>query len=256
MTPTPYPANCQQCGNRLQPGDKFCGECGAAALSPPPQAEQVIPRQEAASHAPSRSRRLPWVLAVSVLAVLVVGTGALAAVAFQDRLGFLGEPNTESADEPDGCSRGNVEEPATPSSEETSYEDQEDAILEEFVRDYDEAVRREDWEGTYYMLDESSQAEFTEEEWAEAQQSLLDSNGLPAPLEGVTVDQNEEVSDVPARATWESATLAKCWITGATTTVLRSSGIPGNGSYPGIQWLMTGEGGGRQVRFAKAGADS
>lgn len=86
MTP---PAYCHQCGSPLQEGDRFCGTCGAAVLFSPPQAEQVIPQQEAASYAPSRGRRLPWALGVSVLAILIVGTGALAVVAFQDGLGFL-----------------------------------------------------------------------------------------------------------------------------------------------------------------------
>jgi hypothetical protein len=143
---------------------------------------------------------LPWILGISVLVILAVGTGALAA-AFQDRGRFWGSPDAELADESAGLPRETVEEPTTPPSTEMSYEDQEDKLLEEFARDYDGVVRREDWEETYFMLDESSQAEFTEEEWAEAQQGSLDSNGLPAPLEGVTVDQNEEVTDVPARVT-------------------------------------------------------
>lgn len=116
------PAYCEQCGNPLQEEDRFCGTCGAAILSPPTQAEQVIPRQEAASHAPSGRRRVPWVLAVSVLAVLVVGTGALAAVAFQDRLGFLGgsdpqptaeQKTTEPETSPEETSAGSEPSPAS-----------------------------------------------------------------------------------------------------------------------------------------------
>lgn len=73
--------------------------------------------------------------------------------------------------------------------------------MEEFARAYDEAFRRGDWEQTYSMLDASSQQEFTEEEWAENQQAVVDNGGLPASLESVTVDQNEEVTDTPARVT-------------------------------------------------------
>ena len=51
------------------------------------------------------------------------------------------------------------------------------------------------------MLDESSQQKITEEEWAEGQQALRDANGAPAPLESVTVEQNERVSDSPATVT-------------------------------------------------------
>lgn len=64
--------HCHQCGNLLQEDGSFCGNCGAAVLSPPPQAEQVIPQQEAASHAPSRSRRLPWILALIGVLVTVL----------------------------------------------------------------------------------------------------------------------------------------------------------------------------------------
>lgn len=204
-------ACCHQCGNPLQEEDRFCGTCGATILSPPPQAEQVIPQQEAASHAPSRRRRLPWVLAVSILAVLVVGTGALAAVAFQDRLGFLGEPNTEPADESNNP-QGNSEEAAsppepteptspettqTPSTEKTTASTEEE-LYKEFGREYDEAVRQKDWSATYSMLYETSQDEFTEGEWAEKQQALMDAEGPPASLDFVTVDQNKEASDSPA----------------------------------------------------------
>jgi len=75
--------------------------------------------------------------------------------------------------------------------------DGEIAALEEFGHDYDEAARRGDWEETYSMLDEDSQQEFTEEEWAEKQQILTDTTGSAPPLEGVTVEQEEQVADGP-----------------------------------------------------------
>ncbi|QIN82782.1 hypothetical protein GBA63_09065 [Rubrobacter tropicus] len=75
--------------------------------------------------------------------------------------------------------------------------DGEISSLEEFGREYDEAVRREDWEETYEMLDGSSQEEFTEDEWAEGQQALADESGVPASLESVSVTQEEEATDVP-----------------------------------------------------------
>ncbi len=101
-----------------------------------------------------------------------------------------------------------VSEPTTsPSgpSEPSWMSDEEIAALEEFGRDYDEAVRREDWEETYSMLEESSQQEFTEEEWAEKQQILMDTTGPPAPLESVGVEQEEQVADGPVtiRMTYE-----------------------------------------------------
>ena len=47
------------------------------------------------------------------------------------------------------------------------------------------------------MLDESSWQEFTEEEWAEKQQILMDTTGPPAALESVSVEQEEQVPDGP-----------------------------------------------------------
>lgn len=217
-------AYCGQCGNPVEAADRFCGTCGAPVLAPAPQAEQVIPRPVAAAHgAPVQSSRRPLLLAgiLGALAVLLVGGGALALVGLGYGNNLLGgseqappppseergvappQPETtqepDPAQEPTGGAEGTAS--ATPPSNQPSYEEQEDALLEEFARSYDEAARRGDWEATYSMLDESSQQEFTEEEWAEAQQALLDANGLPDPLEGVTVDQNEEVTDVPARVT-------------------------------------------------------
>ena len=75
--------------------------------------------------------------------------------------------------------------------------DEEIAALEGFGRDYDEAMRRGDWEETYSMLDEESRQEFTEEEWAGKQQTLADEGGPPAPLESVGVEQEEQVADGP-----------------------------------------------------------
>lgn len=85
-------AYCGQCGNPVQKTDGFCGNCGAAVLSTPLQAEQVVPRQEAASYAPTRSRRLPPILLVSVVAILVIAGGAVGVIALQgsDLLGNLG----------------------------------------------------------------------------------------------------------------------------------------------------------------------
>ncbi len=83
MTEQDHPTYCGQCGNPVQPGDKFCGVCGAAVLAPPPQAEQVIPRPVAAAQgSAARSSGRPLLLAgiLGALAVLLVGGGALALV--------------------------------------------------------------------------------------------------------------------------------------------------------------------------------
>ncbi len=71
----------------------------------------------------------------------------------------------------------------------------DEEALEEFGYEYDEANRGGDWERTYAMLDEGSQQEFTEEEWAEKQQALRDADGPLSPLQSVSVDLPEGVSD-------------------------------------------------------------
>ena len=97
---------------------------------------------------------------------------------------------------------------ASTPSEPSWMSEEEIASLEEFGRRYDEAVRREDWEATYSMLDESSQQQFTEEEWAQKQQGLIDASGPPAPLERVTVEQDDEAADGPVtlRLSYEDGT--------------------------------------------------
>ncbi len=87
--------------------------------------------------------------------------------------------------------------PTTPSSQPDSDEER----LKKFGREYDTANRGEDWKKTYSMLDESSQKEFTEEEWAEKQQAQRDATGTPAPLKSVTVELEEGVSDAPGTVT-------------------------------------------------------
>ncbi len=363
MTEGNRSTTCQQCGNTVQAGDRFCGNCGATVLPPAPQAEQVIPRPVAASQAPPSSNKKPLLLAgaLGLLLLLLVGGGALAllgsnneersdpserqprevagppqedevvAPGLEDAVeewasdtpkgayilvpGYLpfdvvgysnyldsGNPEYgmyyEDSDgsryglnigvidpnnvalyerhgtveiegrsyyynEPDMCSlflwetsggpqafwlfflgsldcaitdeqlpevltsmvRVEGEEADSTSEESEDYgttestssaspeptasaspdssasPSSEEETLEEFGREYVEASRRGDWEATYSMLDESSQQNFTEAEWAEAQRIMREAEGPPAPLESVSVEQNEEMSDVPATLT-------------------------------------------------------
>ncbi len=204
-------AYCGQCGNPVQTGDRFCGTCGAAVLAPPSQAEQVIPRSVAAAQSSATRSRKPFLLAavVGALAVLLVGGGALALVGLNGT-NLLGgaEQNPPSSSDNQGVAPSQPEttqEPASPASPtpsaSASSSSSEEAQLEQFGREYDEAARREDWEAIYSMLDESSQQKITEQEWADMQQALLDVNGTPAPLESVSVQPNEQMSDSPATVT-------------------------------------------------------
>ncbi len=96
-------------------------------------------------------------------------------------------------EEPDdyGTTESTTPETTTPATQPNPDEE----ALEDFGREYDEANRGGDWEETYAMLDEESQQEFTEEEWAEKQQALRDADGPLSPLQSVSVDLPEGVSD-------------------------------------------------------------
>jgi hypothetical protein len=196
---------CQRCGNPLQPGDQFCGSCGAVNLPPAPQAEKVVSepplRAQGTTTAPRRRNRL-WV-SVAAVSVLLLVMGSVAALALNSGLNPLGssdprpagdQGNAPAPKEPEssGTTESSTPETTTPSSTQPNPDEE---VLEAFGRDYDEANRGEDWEETYSMLDEESQQQFTEEEWVEKQQALREVNGPLSPLQSVSVDLPEGVSD-------------------------------------------------------------
>ncbi len=198
------PIACQQCGNPVQPVDRFCGVCGAAVLPPAPQVEQVIPRPVAAAQAPSRSNGRPLLLAgiLGALAVLVVGGGALAFVGFGVGSNLLGgtEQNPPSSSDNQGVAPSEPEITQTPDvSQEPTYQTEDygtteptsappllvtstpepttstgsygqsteeiEADAEEAAEDYYRAVGVGDWRYTYDHLDSSTQSRFTRDEW-------------------------------------------------------------------------------------------
>ena len=196
---------CKRCGNTVLSGDRFCGNCGAAVLTPAPQAEQVIPQPVAAAQGVGyggRRRRRVWVNAAMFSLIVLLGVGAIAALAFKDTLGLLGASdqrltgNGEATPPQSEVGR----EPTSPGPAPSAPPSSEEA-LEDFGREYDEAHRSGDWEATYSMLLESTQQNFTEGEWAEKQQTLRDAEGTPAPLESVNV-VGAGSSDLPATVTF------------------------------------------------------
>lgn len=94
-----HPVYCSQCGNPTQLEDKFCGSCGAMVLPPAPQAEQVVRepslRAQSTPYA-SRRRNRFWVNAAAISLLLLVGIGAVAALATNDGLGLLGGSGPQS----------------------------------------------------------------------------------------------------------------------------------------------------------------
>ena len=99
----------------------------------------------------------------------------------------------------------------------TPEQDPDEEALQGFGYEYDEADRGGDWDTTYAMLGEESQRQFTEEEWVEKQQALQEANGIPAPLQSVSVDRPEGVSD-------SSANVILYYQDGTTDTIV--AGIP------------------------------
>ena len=188
MTEGKDPATyCGRCGNPVQAGDRFCGVCGTPVLPPPQQAEQVIPRQTAASHGDVAGgrRSLAWAVGSGTLALLLVGGAALAFLAprgGQELAGGADPPQTP------GNARGEAPVPETmvqsapPLEVTTLAEETTDSVAPESttsyglepegehqmrgaVEQYYYAVDYENWEYTYYNLDSESKALFTQEEW-------------------------------------------------------------------------------------------
>jgi hypothetical protein len=77
------------------------------------------------------------------------------------------------------------------------------------------------------MLDEESQQEFTEEEWAEKQRILLDTTGSSAPLEGVSVEQEEQVADGPVTVRLSYEDGSDETMTAYTPQIVEDPGDPG-----------------------------
>jgi len=141
------------------------------------------------------------VIVGALLVLSLVGVGALALTGTVPGMaGMEGDDAARSGSGGDAGTGSGRQEPtvaASSPSEPSWMSDEEIAALEGFGRDYDEAVRREDWEETYSMLEESSRQQFAMEEWAEKQQILIDTTGSPAPLQAVSVEQDEQAADGP-----------------------------------------------------------
>lgn len=213
-------AYCGNCGNPVQAGDTFCGVCGSRI---PPDAQDASPTREIPTLVPPppsipgrrRNRKLiTGVMVGTLLVLMLLGGGALALTGLGSGGGLLGATGGDPG--PSGGSDGSGgrpegRQPTTPSSapsEPSWMSDEEIAALEGFGRDYDGAVRRGNWDETYSMLDEESQQEFTEKEWTERQQILADTTEPSAPLEDVSVEQEEQVADGPVtvRLVYEDGT--------------------------------------------------
>ncbi|ABG05212.1 serine/threonine protein kinase [Rubrobacter xylanophilus DSM 9941] len=178
---------------------RAAGRTGATRAHVPPPV--VSPSGTAASgvEAPHPFRRVWAALVVGILAVLLAGgIWTMAPSGLGLGGGLLGEadaPPSPGASEPPQEKRdpGSTppapddagselspagkdppasDEPEDPTPAETSAE-------QEFVSDYYEAVAREDWQATYSMLDRTSRAKFSEQEWVAAQEARVAATAPP-----------------------------------------------------------------------------
>lgn len=213
MTEEKRPVYCGSCGSMAYSTDRFCGTCGATI---PSDAQPAAPTEDIPTlvqpppmAAPTRGggRRSPrWAVPVMLLVVMLASVGALAYAALGPGTGLgASEQNTPEIqagvppqeNRPEEIPQPPDEEPPTSSAPADTTGDSERERLRTFVYDYHEMVVREEWMITYSMLDETSRQDVSEEDWSEKQEA----EGVPAPLESVTIDQNDEVSDSPAIAT-------------------------------------------------------
>ncbi len=200
---------CQRCGNPVQPGDGFCGVCGARVAPVTPEDPQVIPQQSAAAQAPPRSSRsMLLVTGIAVLLVfLLVGGGAFAFLSSRgeegsgstghQQRGANGGPDTDKPKgngttvyTPDSSAEGettvDLSDDTSPPAEPTTFTEStssntppgSDEELRRAVEDYYEAVDQEDWSYTYDHLDSTTRSQFTREEWYEKNQYYADRDNL------------------------------------------------------------------------------
>lgn len=134
MTEGEHSIYCSRCGSIAQPGDRFCGVCGAPVLPSPPQAEQVIPQDAAASRgvtAGGRRKTLAWAVGLGALVVLLAG-GALAAAALTGALGPSSDTTgTASGDAPGGDGDGAASSPPGDAGPEDTEPSEETTVLAE-----------------------------------------------------------------------------------------------------------------------------
>lgn len=169
-------AYCGQCGNRVYEGDQFCGSCGAVLLPEhrDSAATQEIPSQPRTPPQYTYSRNSTKLLALTasagLLVILIGGFGALALSGINP-LAALGEDSPPSQEQsPDAAIPPPVAEEETTEAENP---------VEAFVDEYYGYVQAEDWAGTYSLLDDETQAEFSEEEWIAVQTARASAEGNP-----------------------------------------------------------------------------
>lgn len=178
-------AFCGQCGNRVYEEDEFCGSCGAILLPDFQDSaitEEIPSQPRSTQHTPqytssnNSTRLLVLVASAGLLLILLGGIGAIALTGVNPIASVFGGSATageESEDSPEAAT-------PPPATEEETVSDlaTEDAV-QTFVADYYSYVDAEDWSGTYSLLDQETQAEFSEEEWITVQRGWEAQNDNP-----------------------------------------------------------------------------
>ncbi len=186
---------CGSCGHPLNSGERFCGNCGAA-----------VNPTGGASHKESTSGSYSPMLFVGVAMILVSLFAVVGVVFFGDRLGFAsndppnapeparllepsqsdGTDENREEPEPDGNPPDRPDPQPTGAQTPEAERPEEETSEQEFITRYYDAAGASDWSATYSLLDSSSRAEFTESEWAEAQEARVAETD-PPPLRSATL---------------------------------------------------------------------
>lgn len=226
-------AYCGQCGNRVYEGDQFCGSCGAVLLPEHREsaATQEVPSQPRTPPQYTSPRRnstklLALAIAMGLLVILLGGTGVMTLSGVNPIASvFGGAPPPEEASEdnseaatPSPTTEEQESDTTPPSTEEETVQSSEpletvdtselEADAEEAVEEHYQMVGLEDWDYSYDNLDSSTQAMFTEEEWAKKNQYYWDQDEKIYHIESVNlIEQSLEdnpVVDVEVRLTGEN----------------------------------------------------
>ena len=222
---------CSRCGSFPDTENKLCGTCEAGVSPTARNRDDHTKELVTPSCGPhdtqtrSRGKRvLMWAIAIGVLFVLGAGIGSLAYAAFGPGVGFVGSfgrlavgensPERPPAGRENVAARGEEKEKRTsPASDDSTVPKEAEepkAEIRRAVKNYYEAVNREDWAYTYDNLASPTRRMYTKEEWHRKNQWFADNY----PQKLTSLDVNVEVppptlvADVTLYGTFEDGSSA------------------------------------------------
>lgn len=234
---------CNRCTSIAHTANRYCGVCGDLMPSdhqlpvPNPQISGQVYAMQGIPASRNRRKSLKWIIAISVLLVLVAGTVAVAYAAFGPGADLPGRSGSQpsgtegnaSAPEvgegksspsispkpseksppvpPSAASSASPDAPfAFPKAKSTaSNADNTEAGAEEAAGDYYRKAGLKDWDYTYEHLDSEIKRLFAKEEWSQKNQWFADNNSVIYHILSVEMNgtSEEPVAEVAVRLTGE-----------------------------------------------------